>query len=86
MPFSAYDSDALRVPSAALSDTLDTLRKSAGRPLTEIETSDLSRKLAANLMAAFDDGKRDPAALRRAALHRGVHLDRQKRPRPTAFA
>ena len=33
MPFSAYDFDALRVLSAALSDTLDTLRKSAGRPL-----------------------------------------------------
>ena len=77
MPFSAYDSDALRVLSAALSDTLDILRKSAGRPLTETETSDLSRKLAANLMAAFDDGKREPSALRRAALH-GVYTSTGK--------
>jgi hypothetical protein len=41
MSFSAYDSDALRVLSAALSDTLDTVRKSTGRELTETETSDL---------------------------------------------
>ena len=68
MPFSAYDSDALRVLSAALSDTLDTLRKSTGRELTEIETSDFTKKLTANLMAAFDDGTRETAALKRAAL------------------
>jgi hypothetical protein len=73
MPFSAYDSDALRVLSAALSDTLDTLRKSMGREFTETETSTFSKKLTANLMAAFDDGKREPAALRRAALA-GVYV------------
>jgi hypothetical protein len=68
MPFSAYDSDALRVLSAALSGALDSVRKSKGRELTETETSNLSKKLAANLMAAFDDGNREPAALKRAAL------------------
>jgi hypothetical protein len=68
MPFSDYDSDALRVLSAALSGALDSVRKSKGRALTEPETSKLSKKLAANLMAAFDDGNREPGALRHAAL------------------
>jgi hypothetical protein len=72
MPFSAYESDALRVLSAALSEALDTLRKLNGRALTETETSDFSKKLAANLMAVFDNGERDPAVLSRAAL-RGVY-------------
>jgi hypothetical protein len=68
MPFSAYDSDALRLLSEALSDALDTLGKSKGRALTETETSDFSKKLTANLMAVFDNGERDPAAFKRAAL------------------
>jgi hypothetical protein len=72
MPFSAYDSDALRLLSAALSDALDTLRKLNGRALTETETSDVSKKLTANLMAVFDNGERDLAVLTRAAL-RGVY-------------
>jgi hypothetical protein len=72
MPFSAYDSDALRLLSAALSEALDTLRKLNGRALTETETADFSKKLAANLMAVFDNGEREPAVLTRAAL-RGVY-------------
>jgi len=63
MPLSAYDSDALRALSAALSGALDSIRKSEGRELTETEGSDFSKRLADNLMAAFDDGKREPAAL-----------------------
>jgi len=66
-----YDSDDLRLLSAALSDALGLVQKSAGGPLTETETSDFSKKLAANLMAVFDNGEREPAALMRAAL-RGV--------------
>jgi len=77
MPFSAYDSDALRLLSAALSDALETFRKSKGRALTETETSDLGIKLTANLMAAFDNGEREPAALKRAAL-RGVYVASDK--------
>jgi hypothetical protein len=57
--------------SAALSDALATLGKSQGRALSETETSDFSKKLARNLMAVFDNGEREPAALKRAAL-RGV--------------
>ena len=55
MPFSAYDSDALRLLSAALSDALDSLGKSKGRALTETETSDFSEKT--HLMAVFDNGE-----------------------------
>ena len=45
MPFSAYDSDALRLLSAVFSDALDSLGKSKGRALTETETSDFRKKL-----------------------------------------
>jgi hypothetical protein len=51
-PFSAYDSDALRLLSAALSGPLDTLRKSKGGALTETETSDFSKKLTAQARRA----------------------------------
>jgi hypothetical protein len=77
MPFSAYDSDALRLLSAALSDALDSLGKLKGRALTETETLDFSKKLTANLMSVFDNGERDPAALKRAAL-RGVYASSGK--------
>jgi len=70
MSFSAYNSDALRLLSTALADAMGTLRKSNRNVLTETETSDLSRKLTANLMAVFDNGERKPAALARAALRR----------------
>ena len=63
-----YDSDDLRLLSAALSDALELVQKSAGGPLTETETSDFSERLAANLFRVFDSGERDPAALKRAAL------------------
>ena len=77
MPFSAYDSDALRLLSAALSDALDTLRKLNGHALTETETADFSKKLTANLMAVFDNGERDLEVLTRAAL-RGVYGSSRK--------
>jgi hypothetical protein len=65
---SAYDSADLCLLSVALSEALALVRKSAGGPLTEIETSDFSERLAANLFRAFDSGERDPAALKLAAL------------------
>jgi hypothetical protein len=68
MHFSAYNSDDLRLLSAALSDALGIVRKSAGGPLTETETSDFSKRLADNLFKAFDSGERNPAGLKRAAL------------------
>ena len=68
MQFSAYNFDDLCLLSAALSEALALVRKSAGGPLTETETSDFSEKLAANLFRAFDSGERDPAALKLAAL------------------
>jgi hypothetical protein len=68
VPFSAYDSDDLHLLSAALSDALEDVRKSAGGLLTEAETSEFSKRLAASLMNVFDSGEREPAALKRAAL------------------
>jgi hypothetical protein len=64
----AYDSDDLRLLSAALSAAMGVVRNYAGGPLTPTETSDFNRRLARNLMTFFDSGERDPAALERAAL------------------
>jgi hypothetical protein len=55
----------------ALSDALEVVRESAGGALTETETSDFTKRLADNLLTAFDTGERDPAALKRSAL-RGI--------------
>ena len=66
--FSAYDSDALRLLSGALADAFVTVRTSAAHPLTEIETANLTKRIADNLMSFYDRGERDPSALKRAAL------------------
>jgi hypothetical protein len=68
MSFSAYDSDGLRLLSGALSAALNVVHKSAGRTLTETETSDFSKRLTQKLMKVFDFGERAPVALERAAL------------------
>ena len=68
MPFSAYDSHAIRLLSAALSDALEVVRATLGGRLTEDEASDFTKKLAENLLRVFDSGERDPAALKQAAL------------------
>ena len=64
----AYDSDDLRLLSAARSAALAAVRKSAGGPLTETEISDFSERIAASPFRAFNSGERDPAALNLAAL------------------
>jgi hypothetical protein len=69
MPFAGYDSDALRLLSAALSGALDSLEKSKGSALTEAETSEFGKRLTVILISVFDEGEREPAALKRAALH-----------------
>ena len=53
MQFSAYESDDLCLLSAALSEALGLVRKSAGGSLTKTETSDFSERLAVNLFRAF---------------------------------
>jgi hypothetical protein len=68
MQNSAYDSDDLRLLSAAHSAALEVIRHVAGGPLTPTEISDFSRRLAQNLMNVFDAGERNPVALRHAAL------------------
>jgi hypothetical protein len=64
----AYDSDDLRLLSAALSAAMGVVRSNAGGLLTPTETSDFNTRLARNLMKVFDFGERDRAALERAAL------------------
>ena len=71
MPFSVYDPDDVRLLSAALSDALEVVRKSASAPLTETETAHFTKRLAVNLMRDFDSGEREPAALKEGAL-RGI--------------
>ena len=83
VPFSVYDSDGPSFASTPLSDALEDVRKSAGGSLTEIEASDLSKK-PTNLLTIFDSGKRDPAALERAALQRRQFWDFFKLPRGRA--
>jgi hypothetical protein len=68
VPFSAYDSDDIRLLSTAMSDALETAGKSENRPLSEIETANFSRRIAENLMRVFDSGEREPSALKRAAF------------------
>jgi hypothetical protein len=64
----AYDSDDLRLLSAALSAAMGVVRNYAGGPLSPTETSDFSTRLARNLMEVFDSGERGLPALERAAL------------------
>ena len=68
MPFSAYDPEAVRLLSAAVSEALDFVQRAAAKPFTENETTNISKQIAANLMRVFDLGERDPSALKRAAL------------------
>ena len=68
MQDSAYDSDDLRLLSAAHSKALEAIREVAAGPLTPTEISDFSRRLAQNLLNAFDAGERNPAMLKRVAL------------------
>ena len=71
MPFSASNSNGLRLLSAAHSDAMGLVRRASGHSLSEVETSAVSKKLVNNLMITHDSGERDPKALKRAAL-RGI--------------
>ena len=68
MPFSAYDADSRHLLSAAFSNAMDSVRKSAGGPLAETEMVYFSKRVVENLIMAFDLGERDPAALKQAGL------------------
>jgi len=54
--------------SYVLSDALGTVRRCAGGQLTEAETSDFNKRLADNLLKAFDSGERNRTDLKLAAL------------------
>jgi hypothetical protein len=68
MPFTTYDNDALRLLSTALSEAMDALHRSKGSALTETEASEVSKRLTVILMTVFDEGERELAELKRAAL------------------
>ena len=75
MPFSAYNSNGLRLLSAPHSDAMGLVRRASGHSLSEVETSAVSKKLVENLKETHDSGERDPKALKRAALQGIFTLD-----------
>jgi hypothetical protein len=68
MPFSAYNSNGVRLLSAAHSEAMGLVQRASGHSLSEVETSAVSKKLVENLKETHDSGERDPRALKRAAL------------------
>jgi hypothetical protein len=67
MPFSAYNSNGVRLLSAAHSETMGLVRRASGHSLSEVETSAVSTKLVNNLMKTHDSGS---AILRRSSAPR----------------
>lgn len=74
MPFSVYDPSAVKLLSAVLADVMLIANSSVDPTPSE---SDLRKRLADNLMRAFDRGERDPLVLKRVALD-GMHLSADK--------
>ena len=68
MLFSAYNSNGVRVLSAAYAEAGRFARASLTRKLSAGEEAALDKRLARNLMDAHDFGERDPVALKDAAL------------------
>lgn len=66
LPFSAYDPRAVRLLSAALSEALAEFRHACRFPLNATDLADVEQIIALNLMRAYDEGERDPGALKRA--------------------
>ena len=64
MPFSAYDSEAIRLLSTALKDVLAQADQLS--PAAELVAFD--RAVTRKLIEAYDDGERDPEALKRAGV------------------
>jgi hypothetical protein len=63
MPPHVCDQDAIRILSAAM----EVVCGLPSRPLGKDEIAKFSKLLTENLLAAFDLGEREPAALHRAA-------------------
>ncbi len=68
MPFSAYNSNGLRLLSNAHSEAMGLVQRASGHTHNQVETSAVSKKLVENLKETHDSGERDPKALKRAAL------------------
>lgn len=62
MPFSAYDSEAIRLLSTALAEVM----AAADRRLPTGEFAAINRAVTRKLIEAYDDGERDPGALKAA--------------------
>lgn len=68
MPFSAYDSRALRLLSGALQEGFTEYQRSCRYPLTPAELADIKQKMTLNLVRAYDRGEREPVALQGVSL------------------
>jgi hypothetical protein len=68
MPFSAYDSAALRMLSTALSEAVGLVRKSVNPRYGEAEISRIEAMLVQRLTKAYDGGERNPDTLNKLAL------------------
>ncbi len=68
MPFSAYDSDTIRLLSTVLSEAIAEVSKSNPAPLSAAERAPVARRVTRNLIQLYDGGERDPAALKRTVL------------------
>ena len=79
MPFSVYDSHALRLLSEALNDVWPDVERYWPTPLSPAESADIKHKIAQNLTRSYDNGEREPEALRRAALKGVLSLGRQRK-------
>lgn len=68
VPFSAYNSRALRLLSGALQEGFSEYQRSCKYPLTPAELADIKQKMTLNLARAYDHGEREPVALQDVSL------------------
>jgi hypothetical protein len=68
VPFSAYDSRALRLLSGALQGGFSEYQRSCKYPLNPSELADIKQKMTLNLARAYDRGERELVALQDVSL------------------
>jgi hypothetical protein len=68
VPFSAYDARALRLLSSGIADAYPEFQRGCPFPLNGAELADVKQKITLNLIRAYDNGEREPEALKQAAL------------------
>lgn len=66
MVASAYETQAINALASALDDVIADLERHGERPIGVAEKRNLTLNVTQRLLEAYDDGERDPEALRRA--------------------